>query len=228
MASQDSRNSAARPPKRRNSRRDATRLAIIETAESLFAEEGIDGVSLRQIGTATGARNPAVVAYHFGDKEALIEAILAHRLPHLERRRAVLARGLSQQHAGMEEVLRAIWLPIFEQTNDEGRRSYAAFLASLGRSKWGWVWSGADRNLPVTMQLANKVRQLMPQAARAQYWERIVASTALITTSIATLDRRKVRDRQAEQALFDDAMRMAAAALAAPCPQTCPETCPET
>ena len=80
-----------RQRRRSDSRREVTTLAIIEAAESLFAQQGVDAVSLRQIGSAIGARNTAVVLYHFGDKEALIEAILGHRLPSFERRRAELA-----------------------------------------------------------------------------------------------------------------------------------------
>ncbi len=56
---------ADRPATRRtrnDPRRAATRAAITETAETLFAEHGIDGVSLRQIGTAVGSANTSGVA----------------------------------------------------------------------------------------------------------------------------------------------------------------------
>jgi len=204
------------PGKRPDARREATRLAIIEQAESLFADQGVDAVSLRQIGAAIGAKNTAVVAYHFGDKEALIEAILAHRLPKFERRRAELASEFADSEPDMAAVLRALWLPLFEQSDAQGRRSYAAFLASLGRSQWGWVWSGSGLDVPVTLALGDKVRDLMPAAARKYYWERVFASTALITTSLDTIDKREGDDPEAERALFEDAIRMAAAALCAP------------
>jgi AcrR family transcriptional regulator len=202
--------------KRPDSRREATRLAIIEKAESLFADQGVDAVSLRQIGTATGARNTAVVAYHFGDKEALIEAILAQRLPKFEKRRAELAGEFAGCEPDMAAVLRALWLPLFEQRNAQGKRSYAAFLASLGRSQWGWVWSGSGLDVPVTLALGEKVRDLIPAGARRFYWERVFASTALITTSLDTIDKREGDDPEAERMLFEDAIRMAAAALCAP------------
>ena len=204
--------------KRSDSRREATTLAIIEAAESLFAQQGVDAVSMRQIGAAIGAKNTGVVLYHFGDKEALIEAILTHRLPKFEIRRAELAREFAGSKPDMVSVQRALWLPLFEQRNAEGRRSYAAFLSSLGRSQWGWVWSGAGLDLPVTLEFGDRIRQLMPPAAREFYWERVIASTALITTTLDNIDRRGGNDPQAELALFDDAIRMAAAALCAPGP----------
>jgi len=202
--------------KRADSRREATTLAIVVAAESLFGQQGVDAVSLRQIGAAIGAKNTAVVLYHFGDKEALIEAILAHRLPSFEMRRAELVREFAESEPDMAAVLRALWLPLFEQRNAEGRRSYAAFLSSLGRSQWAWVWSGAGLDLPVTLDFGERIRRLMPASARQFYWERVIASTVLITTTLDSIDRRTGGDRQAERALFEDAIRMAAAAICAP------------
>lgn len=215
----ESHSSTANPDRQRkrpDSRREATILAIIEAAERLFAEQGVDAVSLRQIGAAIGAKNTAVVLYHFGDKEMLIEAILAHRLPGFELRRAELAKEFAGNKPDMAAVLRALWLPLFEQRNAEGRRSYAAFLSSLGRSQWAWVWSGAGLDLPVTLDFGERIRRLMPPAARQFYWERVIASTALITTTFDSIDKRAGGDREAEFNLFDDAIRMAAAALCAP------------
>lgn len=56
------------------SKKAATRLLLIETAVQLYAKHGLGGVSLRQIGTNAGARNSAVMHYHFKDKLGLIDA----------------------------------------------------------------------------------------------------------------------------------------------------------
>ena len=58
-------------------RREATRVALIEAAESLIAEAGVEGTSTRQIGAAIGSHNTNVVAYHFGSKEALLAELLS-------------------------------------------------------------------------------------------------------------------------------------------------------
>ncbi|TGD73019.1 TetR/AcrR family transcriptional regulator [Mangrovimicrobium sediminis] len=203
-------------PARQDSRSEATRQAIVEAAESLFAQEGIDAVSLRRIGAQIGAGNTAVVAYHFGDKASLITAILHHRLPEFEARRAQLLAGLDADTADLLAVLRALWLPVFEQRDARGKHSYAAFLASLGRSQWGWLWSGAEPIVPVTLQLGRMLEARVPEAARPLFSERTMACTALITTMLDTLDRDEGVSARREQALFEDALRMAAAALAAP------------
>jgi len=45
--------------------RQRARVELLVTAERLFAQSGIDSVSLRQIATAAGYSNPATVQYHF-------------------------------------------------------------------------------------------------------------------------------------------------------------------
>ena len=59
-----------------------TRLALMRAAEQLFAQQGVDRVSLREIAIAAGQRNVSAATYHFGSKRELIEAILErHSLP---------------------------------------------------------------------------------------------------------------------------------------------------
>jgi len=55
-----------------------TRELLIMTALRLFARNGIEGVSLRQITQEAGQSNQSVVQYYFLNKEGLIEAVLGH------------------------------------------------------------------------------------------------------------------------------------------------------
>ncbi|MBO1014810.1 TetR family transcriptional regulator [Achromobacter sp. SD115] len=68
-----------------------TRESILDTAEALFAQQGHDGTSMRQITTAAGV-NLASVNYHFGSKESLVQAVLKRRLEVLNRERLRLLR----------------------------------------------------------------------------------------------------------------------------------------
>lgn len=56
-----------------------TRLALIYAAERLFAEQGLQRTSLRQINLEAGQRNESAIHYHFGSREAVILAILELR-----------------------------------------------------------------------------------------------------------------------------------------------------
>jgi len=58
---------------------------ILDTAEQLFAEKGFTETSLRMITSRAGV-NLAAVNYHFGSKEALIQAVFARFLsPYCEQ-----------------------------------------------------------------------------------------------------------------------------------------------
>lgn len=69
-----------------------TRDAILNAAEHLFAEQGHDKTSMRQITKAADV-NLSAVNYHFGSKDALIEAVFQRRLGTLnDERLAILDR----------------------------------------------------------------------------------------------------------------------------------------
>ena len=55
--------------------RKSSKILILDTAEALFAQQGISNISLRHINQATGL-SPAAVHYHFKNKQGLIAAIL--------------------------------------------------------------------------------------------------------------------------------------------------------
>ena len=54
-------------------------IQIIETAETLFAERGFDGTSVRDIADVAGI-NVAMISYYFGSKEKLMEALFELRV----------------------------------------------------------------------------------------------------------------------------------------------------
>lgn len=86
--------------------RTTQREVLVSTAERLFAEQGIDAVSLRTVMSEAGT-NVAAVRYHFGTKEALVAAVVRtrsdeirvardHLLTALEATPAPDVRGLAE------------------------------------------------------------------------------------------------------------------------------------
>ena len=63
-----------------------TRARILDAAELLFMENGLDGTTLRQI-TGAAEVNLAAVNYHFGSKEELIREVFRRRLTWLNQQR---------------------------------------------------------------------------------------------------------------------------------------------
>lgn len=54
-------------------------IEILSVAEQLFAEEGFDGTSVREIAKIANI-NVAMISYYFGSKEKLLEAIVIYRI----------------------------------------------------------------------------------------------------------------------------------------------------
>ena len=73
---------------------------MIEVAERLFAERGLNGVSLREIGAAAGQRNTAAARYHFGTKTALVDAIFEHRMTPINAQRVAMLKELDRTGRG--------------------------------------------------------------------------------------------------------------------------------
>jgi AcrR family transcriptional regulator len=120
-------------PRSSNAGGRETRRLLIRTAERLFAESGIDAVSLRQIGAAAGTRNSGAVAYHFGDKEGLIRAIIDDRQGQIDKRVRVLLAELERDGRldDLQAVCDAGIRPAVEAIGQSGY--YFRFLAQLDR-----------------------------------------------------------------------------------------------
>lgn len=54
-------------------------LEILQVAEQLFAEEGFDGTSVRDIAKKANI-NVAMISYYFGSKEKMLEALVLNRI----------------------------------------------------------------------------------------------------------------------------------------------------
>jgi AcrR family transcriptional regulator len=65
---------------------DDTRGRILDAAERLFAQRGIDAVSLREI-TRVADVNIAAIHYHYGSREGLVRAVLDRVVVPLNRMR---------------------------------------------------------------------------------------------------------------------------------------------
>lgn len=57
------------------------RQLLLEVAERLFAQQGFEAVSVRQLAHEAGT-NVAMVSYYFGSKDGLFEELLASRFPY--------------------------------------------------------------------------------------------------------------------------------------------------
>lgn len=68
---------------------ETTKQALLDAAERLIAQHGVDAASVRAITEAAGA-NLAAVSYHFGSKNGLVRSVFERRLVPINRQRLEL------------------------------------------------------------------------------------------------------------------------------------------
>lgn len=110
----------------------SARDQLVAAAEELYAARGIDGVSLREINAAAGARNASALQYHFGDRAGLLRAVLAKHRAGVEGRRHALLDEIEQAGGGDRRALAAaLVLPLAAELDEPGGPGYLQVLSDL-------------------------------------------------------------------------------------------------
>ena len=87
---------------------DAIRGALLKAARELFAQRDFKAASVREIAAAARV-NPAMIHYHFGDKDGLYRAMLQETLgPVLQKVQELLDRGGRESQASLHDALEAV------------------------------------------------------------------------------------------------------------------------
>ncbi len=173
-----------------------TKTRILDSAEQLFARDGFRNTSLRAL-TQLAEVNLASVNYHFGSKDALLQAVIERRLRPLNEIRAqkiteilTLAKK-DKVIPDAEKLLRAFIEPTLEFRNSSS--GACDFVSLIGRSL-----SEPDetvRNcflklvLPTFNLLYEGLREALPQLSPAVLFTRLqfVMGTMSYVMSMGTL-----------------------------------------
>jgi len=96
-----------------------TRTRLLEAAERLFAERGVDAVSLREITRESGARNAIALQYHFEDRAGILQAIFDKHMPEVDaRRHAMLDEYEARGEADLRSLASALVRPLAAKLAD--------------------------------------------------------------------------------------------------------------
>lgn len=137
-------------------RGDAARAALVEAAERLFAQQGIEAVSLRDVSAAAGQKNHNAAQYHFGDRLGLVAAVYETRMALVEARRKPLVDAALPDD--VRALVAAIVVPLAEIVADTDGW-YARFQARLRWEPTSWEALqrvAAGGNFAKAMKLLNR------------------------------------------------------------------------
>ncbi|HWH70184.1 MAG TPA: TetR family transcriptional regulator [Candidatus Sulfotelmatobacter sp.] len=170
-----------------------TRERILDAAERLFAEKGLEGVSTREITTAAEA-NVGAINYYFGGKQGLVLAVFHRRLTPLNQKRMEALEGV-EKAAGegapkLEAILEALIRPLVEDAFDI-RPGHAHFARLVGRII-GEVGETVDELrhthfLPLARRFEVALHRALPTMSQEElFWRMISMFGALHFMMLAT------------------------------------------
>jgi AcrR family transcriptional regulator len=154
---------------------ERTRVQILDAAETLFSEHGLDGVSMRDIAMGAGV-TLALVNYHFGSKDKLYRAVFERRIePISQLRRAALARVMAQPGGvppgvpPIRGVLDALARPWVEMRGHPGGQAYTRLIArETGDPAEGRRGIVADLLDPIAVEFIAAMRLALPHMSPAR------------------------------------------------------------
>ena len=207
-----------------------TRRRILDAAEELFMQHGFEGTPMRLLTTRAGV-NLAAVNYHFGSKDALIEAVFQRRLDPMNAARLAELDRLEKEAAGAALTADAIIRAFISESLamiEDGRNGGRNFVRLLGRT---YTEPAKPIRLLIGRMYASTMERFKAAFARALpdlpsdelFWRMhfmfgTLSYTLAATDTVQLIAGFKPEDRHDSRALQDRLVQFLTAGLLAPLP----------
>ena len=196
----------------------ATTDRLVSAAEHLFAVHGIDGVSLREINRAAGARNASALQYHFRDRDGLLRAVMVKHGREVEaRRHAMLDAYEAEGATDVRALAGALVRPLAAKLTDpDGGPQYLQILADL-MNRPRPPFDPDDLDDPTTPPRASTAGARLVGAVLDDDATRLHRRFAAIRFAVVEMGRRARSGPRADERLFtSDLVDLVAGVLSAP------------
>jgi AcrR family transcriptional regulator len=199
-----------------------TRTRILDAAEELFMQHGFEGTSMRALTTRAGV-NLAAVNYHFGSKDALIEAVFRRRLDPMNAERISALEELERPEP--EAIIRAFLRPSLRMIEDakSGERNFIRLLGRTYTEPTKGIRALIGKMYaPAMERYKNALERALPQMPRDELVWRMhfmfgtLAYTLAATDTVQLIAGCKPEDRYDARLLEDRLTAFLAAGLHAP------------
>ncbi len=144
----------------------------MDAAERLFAERGIDAVSLRTINSEAGY-SVAALHYHFGTRDGLVRALLARAQPAMFEQRAAMVTNLEQQaKPDVEDIVAALVYPLTAGMRENFGASVAQlrFLVRLSFDRSPYLARTLDDSVALFRPLLRRALPHLDERALTRRW----------------------------------------------------------
>jgi AcrR family transcriptional regulator len=146
----------------------ATKGRVFDAAEQVFAAQGFEGATIRDIAAAAG-EPVGTIHHHGGGKEALFRRTVARRAETLAQARLEALEKLQAEGTlTLESLLTAFMRPFFDLSQSEPRwRDYARLVAFVSADD-RWRAISAECFDPTAEVFITALRGILPDVARTQ------------------------------------------------------------
>lgn len=198
------------------------REVLLDAAERLFADRGIEATSLRAIMAEAGT-NVAAVSYHFGSKDELLASLIRHRSaaigdarePHLCALESATSPSAHDLAATIVEPVAALAL--------RGEDAWIRVVATIGATHREPGWTMLNETFaPQARRLGAVLRRIDPSLRRSTVRFRMAEATSMCFRVLGDLDF--VRTNTGSRShptpaadVVDDLRDAVAAILSGPC-----------
>jgi len=148
-----------------------SRERLLDAAETLFAERGFDGASIRDIAAHSGD-TIGTLSYHFRSKDLLLSEVVRRRFHELGEIRRELHREFVERspdgRLSVDEVITCILVPFVEKALCGGAawRSYISLLGRIVHVQHGAQAAAlADLTDPLAAELLGWLHDAAPEAS---------------------------------------------------------------
>jgi AcrR family transcriptional regulator len=168
---------------------EPTQVRLLDAAERLVGERGVDGVSLRAI-NAEAESNVAAAHYHFGSKEALVRAVLDRRMAVLGEERLRQLDALAADPVPSPRRVAAVFVaPLFDFAATPDGRRYVRFLDALHRTGGEWLSVLDAAFSPQWAQLEPVLSRALPELDADRRGRRLALASEIQLRMLAYPDR---------------------------------------
>lgn len=170
-------------------RGDETRSRIKLAARRLFAERGVDGVSIREIVAVAGQRNVGSLHYYFRTKEALVRELVVDGARLVDGRRSLMLEAMRREGGpkSLREVIEVLVWPSVGLGDGEGEEdTYMRFITSLTMNHRELFLSALEGKWSSGyLQCLEHIKALLPHVPAAIIDQRIVFMRIYLDAAMA-------------------------------------------
>ncbi len=202
-----------------------TRTRILDAAEELFMQQGFGGTSMRLLTSKAGV-NLAAVNYHFGSKDALIEAVFRRRLDPMNVARIAALEALEAVGTPDADAIIRVFVGASLRMLEDAKGGGRNFIRLLGRTYTepakGIRHLIGHMYAPTMQRYKAALERALPQMPREELVWRMhfmfgtLAYTLAATDTVQLIAGSKPEDRYDARLLEDRLTAFLASGLAAP------------